>query len=158
MGERIEAHDNWVRGHRRDGERLAQLTATIDQRLQRLAVASLADRPRHLRSLLGLPPETRADRHEWATTAAAVEAWREVSGRSPDHASQHLLAEPGRDQPEHEWWQRATRHLDHYQHRHRTQAIHTAIDGGTGDLDRIMRGDDGLDRTWQQNLERGLSR
>ncbi|MDQ6782801.1 MAG: AAA family ATPase, partial [Actinomycetota bacterium] len=150
----IAGRDRWSMSHRRDGERLARLTAAVDRRVSHLGVAALVDPPDHLTRLLGRPPENPFERRGWAESAAMVEAWREVSGQSPDRSSRHLLAEPGRDRREHQWWAQATRALDRYQARH-----HQLTGRATAFGDRhARRADDGLDRSWQPDQERGLSR
>nr|MDQ2729829.1 AAA family ATPase [Actinomycetota bacterium] len=149
--------DAWTVEHRRDGERLARLTAAVDRRTERLGLAALIDPPDHLIRLLGPPPDTPHGRQAWTETAAALEAWREVSGRSTDHGPRHILVEPGTDRAEHAWWQRATRRLGAYQTRslHRDQRARLA---DTPDRDLAERDLPVLDRSWQTDKNRGLNR
>lgn len=104
-GQAVRDRGPWTAEHRRDGERLARLAAVIDP-------------PGHLTRLLGPVPDHPAGARRWATTAARVEAWRELAGRDPDRGPRHLLAEPAREGPEHAWWQQATRAVDAHQARH----------------------------------------
>ncbi|MDQ2726811.1 MAG: relaxase domain-containing protein [Actinomycetota bacterium] len=146
--QRIDGRDTWSVKHRRDGERLARLTAAVDRRAERLGLAALADPPQHLTRLLGPVPDTPYERRAWTETATSVEAWREISGRGPSRGTRRLLAEPGADRTEHAWWQRATRRLDTYQTRRRDPIA--LGENRTPTVD--------LDRSWQPDKNRGLNR
>lgn len=136
--DRLTQRDTWTAGHRRDGERLARLSVAIDQRTQRLGLAATLDPPEHLTQLLGPVPDQPALRRSWAETAADLEAWRELSGRTPNKGTQHLLAEPAGSDPAHAWWQQAERSLTNHQHH----------------LDPDLPG---MDRDWQPTHEQGLA-
>jgi conjugative relaxase-like TrwC/TraI family protein len=151
----INHRDRWTAAHRRDGERLARLTAAIDRRVEQLGIAALVDPPDHLTRLLGPPPDTPHARTGWARTAARIEAWRDLTGRSTDRGTRHLLTEPGRTRPEHEWWDQATRAVRNWQTR--TPHHHTTTDRAT-DRTAGLEQTDGLDRSWTNDNEKGLSR
>jgi conjugative relaxase-like TrwC/TraI family protein len=142
----INTRDQWTIEHRRDGERLARLTAAVDHRIERLGITALADPPEHLTRLLGPPPDTPTGRANWAWTAAHLEAWRDLTSRTVDHGPRHLLAEPNRTRPEHEWWTRATTALRTYQHAQDLSA------------DRTAQADRPLDRSWDNDHQKGLTR
>jgi conjugative relaxase-like TrwC/TraI family protein len=157
----INQRDAWTSQHRRDGERLARLTAAIDRRTERLGVGALADPPDHLTRLLGPPPDTPAGRTGWARTAAQIEAWRDVTGRTVDHGTRHLLAEPNLTRPEHDWWTQATRALRTWQGPTPHHDLTTnPVTDRTARLERnnSLQRADGLDRSWANDNERGLSR
>ncbi len=156
----VITRDRWTVEHRRDGERLARLAAAIDRRCGRLGLAALMDPSDHVTGLIGAPPETPGERRVWTDTAASLEAWRELSGRSAERGARHLLAEPARDRPEHEWWQRATRRVEHYQSHHHhdqtlhhNQSLHHDLDAGHSAANEA-----GFDRSWQTDTDRSLSR
>ncbi len=152
LSEQLGARDIWTAGHRRDGERLARLAAAVDRRVEHLTTAALIDPPDHLTRLLGRPPDDRGDRLEWAQTAGQIETWRDLTGRSPDRGSRHLLAEPGRRGSEHEWWAQTARAVERYQTRHHHLSERAAL------LDADLSRDDGLDRSWAPANQKGLSR
>jgi len=111
------------------------------------------ERSDHVIGLIGAPPEAPRERRAWTDTAASLEAWRELSGRSAERGARHLLAEPARDRPEHEWWQRATRRVEHYQSHHHDRSLHHDLDAGRSAADKA-----GFDRSWQTDTDRSLSR
>lgn len=104
-GELRERHD-WAARHRRDGEQLAAVTAAIDSRLTVITQAVTAGPDPHIVELLGPQPDDPRARRRWVETATRIEAWREITGKTP--AS---LLENGERAVGDGWWEQARRAL-----------------------------------------------
>ena len=112
LASQVEARHAWATGHRHDGQLLARLTATIDQRLDQLARHTLIDAPPEIIELLGPPPDNPLHRPAWAETAGKIAAWAEISGQPISQ----LETGPGPERgPGRDWWNQARTALQHHQ-------------------------------------------
>lgn len=110
--EQLQARQDWAARHRRQGQLLAQLTATIDDRLGQLNHRTIIDPPAGLVDLLGPPPENPLHRPGWAETAGKIAAWAQIT----DRPITDLPATTAPDrQPEQAWWAQARRALQAHQ-------------------------------------------
>lgn len=79
----LAQHTQWQAGHRRDGQQLAAITATIDTRLDQIHQTNLASPPDDLVELLVPAPDHPLDRQRWARTADQISLWAQVTGQPP---------------------------------------------------------------------------
>lgn len=110
----VNQRHQWQTNHRRDGEQLARITATIDARRDAIHQSNLASPSNDLLEVLGPPPDNPIDRQSWATAADRISLWAEVTGYQPRQLGQ--LAGP-RDYPERAFWTHARSELDRHLNR-----------------------------------------
>jgi hypothetical protein len=105
----IRDREHWAAAHRRDGQRLAQLTAAVDHRMIALSQMVAAGPDPWLIDLLGPQPSDSQLRREWVHAATDLAAWQELS----DRPAGCLLDPLQPSDPQRAWLQLAFHAVEH---------------------------------------------